>query len=279
MSTNIQQTIKPIESLAFFPPNMRYDPLFMIFSDILDKGIERYYTEQVELVTNIYNPDNPYYDPKYIIGLLGGTEIAELLSEKVDHKSISMLYPELVKQKGKEEAIEIILKIIKIDYSRLELLRDRDGCVWLTIILNENAQVVEGDLILFEKLAKKFLPTCVKLRSITNCTNVRVLAQVADYNWDLDIATHTLDETIRLDYSRIDRDQGYALPNSDLVVKLCVKNTHYLELTYEAIVQESRTSTYNYYVNCEANYSLSQDRDLTFDIDNNQYARQAFIIR
>ena len=155
---------------------MRLEPLYLIFADILDKGIENYYTEQTYSVENIYNPDNPYYDSDYIIKLLGGQEIAELLAEDIDKKAIAMLYPGLIKQKGKTEAIETILKIIKIDYKRLQLLRDRDGCVWLTIILNEGARLDESDIIKFDKLAKKFLPTCVRLRTITNCSNVRDLS-------------------------------------------------------------------------------------------------------
>lgn len=275
MNTNTTQ--KPISSISLFPPNMRYEPLFLIFSDILDKGIEQFYTDQTKSVENIYNPENAYYDPEYIIKLLGGVEIAELLAEDIDPKSIAMLYPDLIKQKGKQEAIETILKIIKIQYKNLQLLRDRAGCVWLTIILEDGAVVNVGDLRKFEKLAKKFLPTCVKLRSITNCSNARLIALNADSNWDFDIATHELDNSFRLDHSKLDVNQGYAIPHSDLVLKLCVKETHYVEMNYQPIIDSSRTQAYNHYVDCSANYTIRMDKELQVDKYSMENVRLVFI--
>ena len=222
---------KPIDVLSLYPPNMRYDSLPIIFSDILEKGIAKFYTQQTESVVNLYNPDNPYYSPEYIISLLGGSEIAELLKDDIDKKTISMLYSGLIKQKGKPEAIETILKIIKIDYERFQLLRDRNGCVWLTIIVKNGVVVNVEDLVKFEKLAKKFLPTCVRLRTITNCTDIKDKAKEADSDWDFDISCHYLDNNFRLDDSNKDIDQGFNVLDSDLVVKFCHSFSHFADCT------------------------------------------------
>ena len=227
---------KPIDVLSLYPPNMRYDSLPIIFSDILEKGIAKFYTQQTESVVNLYNPDNPYYSPEYIIILLGGSEIAELLKDDIDKKTISMLYSGLIKQKGKPEAIETILKIIKIDYERFQLLRDRNGCVWLTIIVKNGVVVNVEDLVKFEKLAKKFLPTCVRLRTITNCTDIKDKVNEADSDWDFDISCHYLDNNFRLDDSNMDIDQGFNVLDSDLVVKFCHSFSHYVEIGYSASV-------------------------------------------
>lgn len=273
MNTIIEN--KPINVLNLYPPNMRYDSLSIIFSDILEKGIAKYYTKQTESVANLYNPDNPFYSPEYIISLLGGSEIAELLKDDIDKKTISMLYAGLIKQKGKPEAIETILKIIKIDYERFQLLRDRNGCVWLTVIVKNGVVVKTDDLVKFEKLARKFLPTCVRLRSITNCTDVKDSAMQADSDWDFDISCHYLDNNFRLDDSNKDIDQGFNVLDSDLVIKFCHSFNHYVELSYSAIVDTSQEQAFNHYADCTATYDIRLDFNLKADrlnLENIRYA-------
>ena len=266
---------KPIDVLSLYPPNMRYDSLPIIFSDILEKGIAKFYTQQTESVVNLYNPDNPYYSPEYIISLLGGSEIAELLKDDIDKKTISMLYSGLIKQKGKPEAIETILKIIKVDYERFQLLRDRNGCVWLTIIVKNGVVVNTDDLVKFEKLAKKFLPTCVRLRTITNCTDVKDNAIKADSDWDFDISCHYLDNNFRLDYSNKDIDQGFNVVNSDLVVKFCHSFSHYVELKYSANVDTYQEQAFNHFADCTATLDIRMDNNFMNDKNNLENIRYA----
>lgn len=266
---------KPIDVLSLYPPNMRYDSLPIIFSDILEKGIAKFYTQQTESVVNLYNPDNPYYSPEYIISLLGGSEIAELLKDDIDKKTISMLYSGLIKQKGKPEAIETILKIIKIDYERFQLLRDRNGCVWLTIIVKNGVVVNVEDLVKFEKLAKKFLPTCVRLRTITNCTDIKDKAKEADSDWDFDISCHYLDNNFRLDDSNMDIDQGFNVLDSDLVVKFCHSFSHYVEIGYSASVDTYQEQAFSHFADCTATLDIRMDNNFTNDRNNLENIRYA----
>lgn len=266
---------KPIDVLSLYPPNMRYDSLPIIFSDILEKGIAKFYTQQTESVVNLYNPDNPYYSPEYIISLLGGSEIAELLKDDIDKKTISMLYSGLIKQKGKPEAIETILKIIKIDYERFQLLRDRNGCVWLTIIVKNGVVVNVEDLVKFEKLAKKFLPTCVRLRTITNCTDIKDSAMQADSDWDFDISCHYLDNNFRLDDSNKDIDQGFNVLDSDLVVKFCHSFSHYVEMSYSASVDTYQEQAFSHFADCTATLDIRMDNNFTNDRNNLENIRYA----
>ena len=266
---------KPIDVLSLYPPNMRYDSLPIIFSDILEKGIAKFYTQQTESVVNLYNPDNPYYSPEYIISLLGGSEIAELLKDDIDKKTISMLYSGLIKQKGKPEAIETILKIIKIDYERFQLLRDRNGCVWLTIIVKNGVVVNVEDLVKFEKLAKKFLPTCVRLRTITNCTDIKDKVNKADSDWDFDISCHYLDNNFRLDDSNMDIDQGFNVLDSDLVVKFCHSFSHYVEIGYSASVDTYQEQAFSHFADCTATLDIRMDNNFTNDRNNLENIRYA----
>jgi hypothetical protein len=266
---------KPIDVLSLYPPNMRYDSLPIIFSDILEKGIAKFYTQQTESVVNLYNPDNPYYSPEYIISLLGGSEIAELLKDDIDKKTISMLYSGLIKQKGKPEAIETILKIIKIDYERFQLLRDRNGCVWLTIIVKNGVVVNVEDLVKFEKLAKKFLPTCVRLRTITNCTDIKDKVNEADSDWDFDISCHYLDNNFRLDDSNMDIDQGFNVLDSDLVVKFCHSFSHYVEIGYSASVDTYQEQAFSHFADCTATLDIRMDNNFTNDRNNLENIRYA----
>ena len=266
---------KPIDVLSLYPPNMRYDSLPIIFSDILEKGIAKFYTQQTESVVNLYNPDNPYYSPEYIISLLGGSEIAELLKDDIDKKTISMLYSGLIKQKGKPEAIETILKIIKIDYERFQLLRDRNGCVWLTIIVKNGVVVNVEDLVKFEKLAKKFLPTCVRLRTITNCTDIKDKVNEADSDWDFDISCHYLDNNFRLDDSNMDIDQGFNVLDSDLVVKFCHSFSHYVEMSYSASVDTYQEQAFSHFADCTATLDIRMDNNFTNDRNNLENIRYA----
>lgn len=266
---------KPIDVLSLYPPNMRYDSLPIIFSDILEKGIAKFYTQQTESVVNLYNPDNPYYSPEYIISLLGGSEIAELLKDDIDKKTISMLYSGLIKQKGKPEAIETILKIIKIDYERFQLLRDRNGCVWLTIIVKNGVVVNVEDLVKFEKLAKKFLPTCVRLRTITNCTDIKDKVNEADSDWDFDISCHYLDNNFRLDDSNMDIDQGFNVLDSDLVVKFCHSFSHYVEIRYSASVDIYQEQAFSHFADCTATLDIRMDNNFTNDRNNLENIRYA----
>ena len=266
---------KPIDVLSLYPPNMRYDSLPIIFSDILEKGIAKFYTQQTESVVNLYNPDNPYYSPEYIISLLGGSEIAELLKDDIDKKTISMLYSGLIKQKGKPEAIETILKIIKIDYERFQLLRDRNGCVWLTIIVKNSVVVNVEDLVKFEKLAKKFLPTCVRLRTITNCTDIKDKVNKADSDWDFDISCHYLDNNFRLDDSNKDIDQGFNVLDSDLVVKFCHSFSHYVEMSYSASVDTYQEQAFSHFADCTATLDIRMDNNFTNDRNNLENIRYA----
>lgn len=266
---------KPIDVLSLYPPNMRYDSLSIIFSDILEKGIAKFYTQQTESVVNLYNPDNPYYSPEYIISLLGGSEIAELLKDDIDKKTISMLYSGLIKQKGKPEAIETILKIIKIDYERFQLLRDRNGCVWLTIIVKNGVVVNVEDLVKFEKLAKKFLPTCVRLRTITNCTDIKDKVNEADSDWDFDISCHYLDNNFRLDDSNMDIDQGFNVLDSDLVVKFCHSFSHYVEIGYSASVDTYQEQAFSHFADCTATLDIRMDNNFTNDRNNLENIRYA----
>lgn len=266
---------KPIDVLSLYPPNMRYDSLPIIFSDILEKGIAKFYTQQTESVVNLYNPDNPYYSPEYIISLLGGSEIAELLKDDIDKKTISMLYSGLIKQKGKPEAIETILKIIKIDYERFQLLRDRNGCVWLTIIVKNGVVVNVEDLVKFEKLAKKFLPTCVRLRTITNCTDIKDKVNKADSDWDFDISCHYLDNNFRLDDSNKDIDQGFNVLDSDLVVKFCHSFSHYVEMSYSASVDTYQEQAFSHFADCTATLDIRMDNNFTNDRNNLENIRYA----
>jgi hypothetical protein len=266
---------KPIDVLSLYPPNMRYDSLPIIFSDILEKGIAKFYTQQTESVVNLYNPDNPYYSPEYIISLLGGSEIAELLKDDIDKKTISMLYSGLIKQKGKPEAIETILKIIKIDYERFQLLRDRNGCVWLTIIVKNGVVVNVEDLVKFEKLAKKFLPTCVRLRTITNCTDIKDKVNEADSDWDFDISCHYLDNNFRLDDSNKDIDQGFNVLDSDLVVKFCHSFSHYVEMSYSASVDTYQEQAFSHFADCTATLDIRMDNNFTNDRNNLENIRYA----
>lgn len=266
---------KPIDVLSLYPPNMRYDSLPIIFSDILEKGIAKFYTQQTESVVNLYNPDNPYYSPEYIISLLGGSEIAELLKDDIDKKTISMLYSGLIKQKGKPEAIETILKIIKIDYERFQLLRDRNGCVWLTIIVKNGVVVNVEDLVKFEKLAKKFLPTCVRLRTITNCTDIKDKVNEADSDWDFDISCHYLDNNFKLDDSNMDIDQGFNVLDSDLVVKFCHSFSHYVEIGYSASVDTYQEQAFSHFADCTATLDIRMDNNFTNDRNNLENIRYA----
>lgn len=266
---------KPIDVLSLYPPNMRYDSLPIIFSDILEKGIAKFYTQQTESVVNLYNPDNPYYSPEYIISLLGGSEIAELLKDDIDKKTISMLYSGLIKQKGKPEAIETILKIIKIDYERFQLLRDRNGCVWLTIIVKNGVVVNVEDLVKFEKLAKKFLPTCVRLRTITNCTDIKDKVNEADSDWDFDISCHYLDNNFKLDDSNKDIDQGFNVLDSDLVVKFCHSFSHYVEIGYSASVDTYQEQAFSHFADCTATLDIRMDNNFTNDRNNLENIRYA----
>ena len=266
---------KPIDVLSLYPPNMRYDSLPIIFSDILEKGIAKFYTQQTESVVNLYNPDNPYYSPEYIISLLGGSEIAELLKDDIDKKTISMLYSGLIKQKGKPEAIETILKIIKIDYERFQLLRDRNGCVWLTIIVKNGVVDNVEDLVKFEKLAKKFLPTCVRLRTITNCTDIKDKVNEADSDWDFDISCHYLDNNFRLDDSNMDIDQGFNVLDSDLVVKFCHSFSHYVEIGYSASVDTYQEQAFSHFADCTATLDIRMDNNFTNDRNNLENIRYA----
>ena len=266
---------KPIDVLSLYPPNMRYDSLPIIFSDILEKGIAKFYTQQTESVVNLYNPDNHYYSPEYIISLLGGSEIAELLKDDIDKKTVSMLYSGLIKQKGKPEAIETILKIIKIDYERFQLLRDRNGCVWLTIIVKNGVVVNVEDLVKFEKLAKKFLPTCVRLRTITNCTDIKDKVNEADSDWDFDISCHYLDNNFRLDDSNMDIDQGFNVLDSDLVVKFCHSFSHYVEIGYSASVDTYQEQAFSHFADCTATLDIRMDNNFTNDRNNLENIRYA----
>lgn len=266
---------KPIDVLSLYPPNMRYDSLPIIFSDILEKGIAKFYTQQTESVVNLYNPDNHYYSPEYIISLLGGSEIAELLKNDIDKKTVSMLYSGLIKQKGKPEAIETILKIIKIDYERFQLLRDRNGCVWLTIIVKNGVVVNVEDLVKFEKLAKKFLPTCVRLRTITNCTDIKDKVNEADSDWDFDISCHYLDNNFRLDDSNMDIDQGFNVLDSDLVVKFCHSFSHYVEIGYSASVDTYQEQAFSHFADCTATLDIRMDNNFTNDRNNLENIRYA----
>ena len=79
---NIQKDNKSVISvLELFPPNLRDQELYILFSKILEAGLAGYYDEQTHMHKNIYNPGSEAYDTNYIINLLGGKSISDLVIE------------------------------------------------------------------------------------------------------------------------------------------------------------------------------------------------------
>lgn len=72
---------KLIDVLELFPPNLRDQEFYILFSKILEQGLLGYYNQQTNNHKNIYNPGSPSFDTEYIINLLGGKPISDLIIE------------------------------------------------------------------------------------------------------------------------------------------------------------------------------------------------------
>lgn len=72
---------KLLDVLKLFPPNLQDQELYVLFSKVLEHGLSGYYNTQTNNHKNIYNPGSPAYDNNYIINLLGGKAISDLIIE------------------------------------------------------------------------------------------------------------------------------------------------------------------------------------------------------
>lgn len=70
-----------IDVLELFSPNLRNQEFYILFSKMLESGLAGYYNEQTHIHKNIYNPGSDAYDTNYIINLLGGKPITDLVIE------------------------------------------------------------------------------------------------------------------------------------------------------------------------------------------------------
>lgn len=218
------------KSADYLPKNLRSLPLYKLFTDILDYTIETWFSPLVEANRNIYNPFSPHYDPDYIIELLGGKKILPLLDDKLSKETLSVLLPKILDIKGTEDGLVAILRILKVRYKSFILLRDRNNCGKLIIILEQGVTLDLPTLQLLEELITQFLPQCVQLIAITNCYSAKDQLNLDNPDeWDIDVSAHRLDVNFRTDRSLLSRGSGHYQPKSRIHILLCIKEFTYLD--------------------------------------------------
>lgn len=247
---------KIIDVLNLFPPNLRTQELYIQFSKILETGLEEFYNRTTLEHRSIYDPSSEHYDPKYIISLLGGKNIAELVvssseertseienagfdksnplfslasseqKDPVDINSVSMIVPGLLDMKGTEKGVKTVLKILGIDFENIILLKERSGCNKASVILKSGARLTLKQLENLESLLTEMSSLCATFTEITNCRDVKAKQMKANSEWDYSVGLHYLDKNIRLDRSKLDRVQGFSVPNTSMVISLCSEDTN-----------------------------------------------------
>ena len=225
-----------LKSSQYLPKNLRSLPLYQLFTELLDYTIDTWFTPLVESNRNIYNPYSKHYDADYIINLLGGKKILPLLDDKISKDSLSILLPKILDIKGTEDGLVAILKILKVRYKSFILLRDRNNCGKLIIILETGVTIDLPTLQLLEELITQFLPQCVQLIAITNCYSAKdQLGLDNPDEWDINVGAHKLDVNFRTDRSLLSRGEGYFDQKSRIHILLCVKEFTYLDFSSDPI--------------------------------------------
>jgi hypothetical protein len=219
----------PFKVKDYLPENLHGIPLYDQFSEIFQAGLDKNYAVDFNNQIGIYDPSSPVHDFEYIISLLGGRTLLSLLSDKIDILALELLLPGIYNLRGTATGFELLLRLLKIDFQTYYMIKDRNGCYYLTIVISDSVQVNLRDLPLLEKLSQSFLTSCVTLRGITNCYDHRNDMNNGKSLLEIDISWHLLDENFILDNSLLDMPIGHIIENTRLVAKLCYKEIGYVE--------------------------------------------------
>lgn len=203
-------------TLQYFPKNRKNENLYQFFSTVFDEGLNKFFSSYYNTNKNIFNPNSDYYDADYILSITLGKDISKLfLNQPYEvRKSLSLIYPGLIKIRGTELAITTFLKLINIRFSKIVYIKQRNGCTNATIVLEPGTILDSETQLLLIEIMKRLLPICVRLSGLTNCDHGN------GNDWDSDVGEHLLSRNFRLSISRLSRSQG--VPNENgLIINNC----------------------------------------------------------
>ena len=242
------EKLDSVRSSDYLPSNLKKLPLYKTFTDILDYAIQTFFKPLSDSNQNLYNPISEHYAARNVIHLLGGDQLISMLDSNIDEKTVALLLPDLLDIKGTEQGIKTLLRLLGIEFEDLLLIKDRDGCGRVTIILKNNVDVSLEKIKLLEKFSHSIFSQCASLAAITNCQATKdALADGATVEQDLQINTHLLSYNFRLDRrSRMSRVESYQLPKTPVYIKLCNNETNVIDFAEhdEMSVFSSTRNTY-----------------------------------
>lgn len=206
--------MEKIKTISYFPKNRKDQELYKFFSEVIDEGIYKYFSETFQENRDIFKPNSDYYNPDYILSLNLGEEISSLLEAQPLEvkKSLSLIYPGLIKIRGTERAISTFLGLIDIKFLKIVYIKQKNGCTNATIVIKPGQTISKDTEKLLYAISLRFLPICVKLLGVNNCEEKN--------DEDYDLGQHLLSVNFRLSKSVLSYSQGVPDENG-LIIKNC----------------------------------------------------------
>lgn len=274
------EKLDSVKSADYLPSNLRKLPLYKTFTDILDHVIQAFFKPLSDSHQNLYNPISEHYAARNVIHLLGGDQMLGLLDKDIDEKTVALLLPNLLDIKGTEQGIKTLLRLLGIEFEDLLLIRDRDGCGRVTIILKNNVDISIERVKLLERFSHSIFSQCASLAAITNCQATKdALKDGATVEQDLQIDTHLLSYNFRLDRrSRMSRAESYQLPKTPAYIKLCNTDTNVIDFAEPdemTVFSSTRNSYQPEFVQTVVTQDLLND---TLILDRTDLAQSQFMV-
>lgn len=206
--------MKDFSTIEYFPKNRKSQELYKYFSTIMDKSIEVFFSDTYLQNRYMFDPSTDNYDADYVLSITIGKDIAKLLLNQPYEvrKSLSLIYPGLIKARGTESSIHTFLGLIDIDFIKIVYIKQKNGCTNATIVLKPGVILDSGTEKLLIEITKRLLPICVKLLGVTNCPE--------DNDEDYDVGQHLLSVNFRLSKSKLSSSQGKKDENG-LIINNC----------------------------------------------------------
>lgn len=197
-------------------------PFYIHNADLIDRAFDNNFYSEINKLKNIYNPVSGFYDPDYILDLLGSTTLKNILSDVTDPVSLTMILGGIYNIKGTKAAFEAILKITKIAYKQIVYTTLDNGCTEVTLVMEQGVRIDISDVTALIRFAKEVFPLCLSLSGITNCT---VYSQTMDYTGynEITLGQHLLDRSFVLDLSKMDTSYGATIssPSGSINALIC----------------------------------------------------------
>lgn len=224
LSTSIRDSlIKPepsgyVPSLNYFSPNMRgYESVresAQFYDEMLRDGK---FMDNINHIRHKFNLTSEYFDPVEVLRMIGAGALVDVVSEDIK-AAVAVVFPLLLPLRGTQQALEVALRFIGIDWEKIYFLRTRSGRSRINIKVSARIRLTDQQILVLNILADMLLPFCVILDGITNCAST----EDADENpWVTDITLGLLDYNFKMGRTKMGARQGRTLPGSSITILLC----------------------------------------------------------